>query len=135
MSSVANLLSDFCPVDTAELRRIFQKSNNTSCGLDPYLTVLLKNSLDAHLPKLLDIFNASLKHGVFPDMFKHADVTPILKKPSLDDQQLSNYRPVSNLLFLSKLLERIVADRLHNHIERLNLNETFQSAYRAYHST
>ncbi len=132
---VDDFLSDFRPVDTAELRRLYRESNNKSCGLDPCPTVVLKDSLDAHLPTLVDVFNASLKHGVFPDPFKQADVTPILKKPNLDDQQLSNYRPVSNLLFLSKLLERIVADRLLNHIERLDLGETFQSAYKAHHST
>ena len=109
-------------------------SNNKTCGLDTCPTILLKESLEAHLPTVLDIFNSSLKHGVFPDLFKQADVTPILKS-GLDSQQLSNYRPISNLPFLNKLLERVVADRLLDHIEHLNLGETFQSAYKLHHST
>ena len=62
-------------------------------------------------------------------------MTPILKKSGLDSQQLSNYRPISNLPFLSKLLERVVADRLLDHIEHLNFGKTFQSAYKLHHST
>lgn len=126
---------DLRPLDIVELRHLFRESNNKSCGLDPCPTNLLKDSLDAHLPAVLHLFNASLNHGVFPEAFKRADVTPILKKPGLDEQLLSNYRPVSNLQFLSKLLERVVVDRLLSHIEQLNLHEKFQSAYQSHHST
>lgn len=79
------------PLDMGELRRLFRASNNKSCGLDPCPTSLLKATLDAHLPAVLDLINGSMEHGVFPEIFKHADVTPILKKPGLDDQELSSY--------------------------------------------
>lgn len=62
-------------------------------------------------------------------------VTPILKKPQLDSEVLQNYRPISNLSFLSKLTERIVADRLTAHMRENNLQEPLQSAYRQYCST
>ena len=105
-----NVLTNLRAVDITEMRRIFRVSNIKTCGLGTCPTILLKESLEAHLPTVLDISNSSLKHGVSPDLFMQADVTPILKKSGLDSQQLSNYRPISNLPFLSKLLERVVAD-------------------------
>ena len=95
--------------------------------------MLLKQSFPAHLDAVLDIVSSSLQHGVFPACFKLADVTPVLKadKPRT---ALSSYRPVSNLPFLAKVLERIVVDRLQTHLDRYNLNETFQSAYKKKHS-
>ena len=66
---------------------------------------------------------------------KHAVVVPLLKKPSLDLDDLKNFRPVSNLSFVSKCLEKIVASQLKSHLKENNLAETFQSAYRSTHST
>ena len=65
---------------------------------------------------------------------KSAVITPLLKKPGLDPI-LKNYRPVSNLAFLSKVLERVVAVQLRKHLDANNLCDPFQSAYRAGHST
>lgn len=83
--------------------------------------------------KLNDIFNVSLSQGVFPEVFKQANVIPLLKKASLDERHLSNYRPVSTLTYLSKQLERLVADHLNEHI--VDIGQKFESAYRSYHST
>ena len=54
--------------------------------------------------------------GCFPAKYKHAVVIPLLKKDNLDVSQLKNYRPVSNLTFVSKLLERIVQTQLVNYL-------------------
>jgi hypothetical protein len=62
-------------------------------------------------------------------------VIPTLKKPSLDHNQLSNYRPVSNLPFISKILEKVVQARLFTHLSSNNLHEPNQSAYKPFHST
>ena len=70
-----------------------------------------------------------------PDSMKQALVTPLLKKDDLDPEVLKNYRPVSNLSFLSKVLERVVAARLTNYMTINQLHEPMQSAYRACHST
>jgi cellulose biosynthesis protein BcsQ len=66
---------------------------------------------------------------------KQAIITPLLKKAHLDAEVLKNYRPVSNLSFISKVIERVVADRLANHIATNGLAEPLQSAYRKNHST
>ena len=66
---------------------------------------------------------------------KHAIVTPLLKKSTLNPDQLKNYRPVSNLTFISKLLERVISTRLSQHKDNHQLREPMQSAYRERHST
>ena len=67
------------------------------------------------------IINASLEQGKCPNFFKQAHVTPILKKPSLDKEVFKNYRPVSNLNFISKILERVVAIQLQSHLDEAGL--------------
>ena len=62
-------------------------------------------------------------------------VAPLIKKIILDAEILKNYRPVSNLSFLSKLIERIVCVQLVNHLDKNGLYEVFQTAYRQLHST
>ena len=110
-------------------------SPNKQCELDPIPTSLLKNCLQSLTPTITNIVNLSLASGSFPDIFKQSIITPLLKKPTLDKEQLSNYRPISNLSFLSKLTERIVKARLDAHLSTNSLYNRFQSAYTKFHST
>ena len=87
------------------------------------------------LPAITDIVNAPLHTGSFPTAFKTTVVRPFLKKNNLDPNGLKNYRSVSNLLLISKLLEKIVLQQLDNHLSNNNLLHPFQSAYRSSHST
>ena len=80
------------------------------------------------------IVNISLATGEFPHRFKRALVTPLIKKPSLDCTDLKNYRPVSNLSFISKVIEKVAAARLNTYLHDHQLHETLQSAYKAHHS-
>ena len=118
-----------------EVRSIIIASPTKSCPLDPMPTHLLKRVAGVLAPSLSLIVNLSLNNGVFPEAFKLAHVIPLLKKPSLDPDTLSNYRPVSNLVFISKLLERVVALRMNEFLSLFELLPPFQSAYRSYHST
>jgi len=79
--------------------------------------------------------NASLREGRLPPSQKHAVVTPLQKKPGLDADDLKNYRPVTNLTFTSKLVERAVALRLTSYLNAHGLMPQLQSAYRRHHST
>ena len=79
--------------------------------------------------------NKSLSSGIVPQCFKHALVKPLLKKASLDPNCLKPYWPVSNLPFLSKVLERIVLKQFLQHLQSYSLLELFQSAYQKCHST
>jgi len=62
-------------------------------------------------------------------------ITPVLKKLFLDKENLSNYRPISNLSTISKIVERVVQSRLTDHLVRNQLLNPFQSAYWKFHST
>ena len=84
---------------------------------------------------LTDLFNSSLASGIFPQCFKSALVTPILKKRCLDHNDLNNYRPVSNLCFNAKILEKLVLSQVSSYLNSHNLYNTCQSAYRPGHST
>ena len=62
-------------------------------------------------------------------------ITPLLKKSTADREILSNYRPMSNLPFISKCCEKVVALRLNQHLHDNRLHEVFQSVYKPCHST
>jgi hypothetical protein len=129
------ILSTFTPLTTDDVLRIIMKSPTKSCELDPIPTWLLKKIVDSLLPTITDIINKSVQTSVFPPALKHARVTPLLKKPSLDKSELKNYRPVSNLAFISKILEKAVLRQFTEHLERHSLFCPIQSAYRPLHST
>ncbi len=67
--------------------------------------------------------------GFVPSTFKTAIITPLFKKPNTDPQILNSYQSISNLPFMSKLLERIVADQLTAYLSSNNLFEKFQSDF------
>ncbi len=128
-------LSSFPLLDDKELKSIVTNAQSKTCSLDPVPTWLLKSVLPHLAPTIREIINSSLITGVVPEDFKKALVLPLLKKPGLDLNELKNYRPVSNLSFISKCLEKVVAERLKSHLHEHNLNEQMQSAYRSNHST
>ena len=82
----------------------------------------------------MNIVNTSLSKGIMPSSFKTAIVTPLLKKHGLD-REFKNYRPVSNLAYVSKLIEKTVTSQINKHCEKHGLDEPLQSAYRKNHST
>ena len=100
-----------------------------------YPTWLLKQCQDQLAPVLTTIVNASLSCAEFPNELKKAFLTPLIKKIILDCEIFKNYRPVSNLSFISKHVERVVCVQLIEHLKTNNLYEIFQSAYRQLHST
>ena len=118
-----------------EVWKIICKSPAKSCMLDPIPTWLIKESRSELLPVMTNIINSSLRSSQVPKSMKSAIVTPLLKKSTLDPDILKNYRPVSNLSYISKLLERVVAGRLTDYMTENNLHEHLQSAYKPGHST
>ena len=128
-------LASFEPATTTEVRKIIMSSPSKSCDLDPLPTILLKACLDVLIIPITDIINASLCCGLFPQDFKRAHVTPVLKKKTLPKEELNSYRPISNLSFISKILEKVVANRLRSHIYENGLSNMLQSAYKQFHST
>ena len=75
---------------------------------------------------VFSIINSSLAEGVVPADFKHAVVKPLLKTPGLDPSVLANSRPISMLLFISKLLEQVVSRQVKSFLDSNNILEVFQ---------
>ena len=128
-------LSTFTPVSQDELLKTIKSMSLKTCELDPLPASLYSDCLPTLLPLITDIINHSLETGTVPDSLKSAIVRPLLKKHNLDPNDLKNYRPISNLSFLSKLLEKVVLNQLNAHLSANNLLNPFQSAYRQFHST
>ena len=131
----AAILSSFVPSSDKEIEDIVQKSSKASCNLDPIPTGLLVSILPQLLPVMKVIVNLALSSGKFPSSLKSAIVKPLLKKNNLDPEIYKNYRPVSNLSFVSKVIEKVVAARILQHMKNNNILDVMQSAYKSSHST
>ena len=87
------------------------------------------------LPTITNIINTSLTTGIVPRGLKTAIVKPLLKKPLLDKNLLKNYCPISDLPFLSKILEKVILQNFSPIFTQTTSATPFQSAYRAGHRT
>ena len=125
--------SEFRPLDISDVIKDVKLLPDKQCSADPMATWRLKQCADVLAPFLCHMFNTSLQQGYVPS--KSAFITPLLKKPDLDSADVKSYRPISNLLVLSKLLERLVARQLLDYLNAHHLLPDCQSAYRLYHST
>jgi hypothetical protein len=106
-----------------------------SSPLDVLPTTLLKSCAHVFAPIIARLANLSFQTGRFPSRYKRAQVLPLLKKAGLDMTSPSNYRPISNLSTVSKVLERLAQARLRPHLLSSANFSQYQSAYRTGHST
>jgi hypothetical protein len=81
------------------------------------------------------MINSSIVESEFPTTWKSAIVTPLLKKPTADPEDRTNYRPVSNLSYISKITEKTILQQIDDHLTSNSLHQPNQSAYRSNHST
>ena len=98
-----------------------------STGSGAY-TWLVKDVRGLLLSFFAELFNVSLSSGCFRTKFTHAVIRPLLKKTGLDSSGVKNFRPVSNLPFLSKLLERVVQCQLQEFLDSNSMMPSMQSA-------
>jgi len=134
MSPSIGKLDSFTLCSVEEIEKLLKKSSHASCHLDPIPTHILCE-LPSLIPIITDIVNKSLSTGLFPSCLKSAVVKPLLKKASLNPDIFKNYRPVSNLSFLSKVIEKAIASRLISHMKENGQLDKMQSAYKSSHST
>ena len=127
--------NEFQKINSSDIGKLISAAANKQCELDPAPTWLVKKFSNELSPFIAVLFNSSMSTGTFPSSQKCAVVTPILKKSTLDPNDTANYRPVSNLTFLSKLLERAAHHQLMEYINLNNLLPDVQSAYRRNRST
>ena len=127
--------SSFEPLSVSEVSKIIMSSPTKSCALDPLPTWLLKELCETLAPIITKIVNLSLQTGHLPVSMKKALVMPLLKKLILDKEIFKNYRPVSNLPFVSKVIKKAGLKQLSGHMTDNDLHTPSQSAYRPLHST
>ena len=122
-------LCGFYAVTEEDIGKIIKPMSPKCCELDTIPTLLLRKGLYEVLPTVTKIMNISLTQELFPSKWKTVAVTPLLKKPG-SESVLGNFRPVSNLPFLSKVLEKIVFGQFNGHCDKFSLMPDYQSAYR-----
>ena len=124
--------STFSVVNTEDLLKVIKSCKIKTASNDPIPAFLLKSSVELILPSLVHLVNTSLQLGSM-DGLKESIVTPILKKAGLDQNTLSNYRPVCAGLYLDKLIQKSAFDQLNDHMGLNNLHIPFQSGYKRDH--
>jgi len=102
-----NPLYSFAPVTPQEVSKLLSSLSLQFSPLDAFSSSLIKQCPRAFSAIISSLANLSFSHGHFPTDYKIAQITPLLKKPNLNPDDLSNYRPISNLHTLSKILERL----------------------------
>ena len=134
--AIQNRLRRFNTVDKENLTQIFKKMKKTHCALDPMPVSDLTGAenISIFLDMILKIINTSIQSCIFPKNEKRAVIHPALKG-SLDPQSLNSYRPISNLPFVSKILEYSILDQLLTHLNEVQAIPDNQSAYRQLYST
>ena len=107
--------------------------NGKAVGLDNIPPRLLKDAADIVTKPLTEIINASLRQGKVSDDWKSACVIPLFKKGKVED--MDNYRPISILPTVSKLLEKAVHTQLYDYLSQHKILSPYQCGFRKAHST
>ena len=128
-------LYNFRPCSIQEISDIIKANGITVSPADPLPASLLDDNIDILLPLITDLVNLSLSKGNMDGLLKEAIIRPLLKDHDIDINKLGNYRPVSNLQFLGKLIERVVLSRLQEHMDTINYHNNTQFGYKKSHST
>ena len=127
--------SRFNHVTEVDVRRYLADARRTYCPLDPIDVSKLGAAYGHTVPAIVAIINSSFDEANFVISEKRGLIRPYLKRIGLDIDILANYRPVTNLSFLSKIIERAMLDQLVPFLEEIGLIPQCQSAYRKFHST
>ena len=132
-SYCSSSITAFRRVDMDSLRKLVLRAPTKSCLLDRVSANILKDCLDELLPILPTTINLSLESGFSPDIWRVSVVTPLLKKQGLDSV-FENFRPISNLSFVSKLAEGVAAAQIQSYLNKHDLFPSLQSSYLQHHS-
>ena len=134
-SECTSCFSEFTMVTDEDVLGLIRGSTIKACALDPLPASIMRKCYSSLVPIFRRVINLSLSSGLLPKELKVALLSPILKKLNADFEQFSNFSPVSNLKFLSKLIEKTVFVRLNSYLSENDLHEPLQSAYKIFHSS
>ncbi|KAF7245607.1 Harmonin [Varanus komodoensis] len=135
LPSGPDLLDEFQLLRPDDVDKVLGRVRPTTCLLDPCPSWLINDSKHGIGTWILEVVNASLREGRVPAPLKEAVVRPVLKKASLDPEMATNYRPVANIPFLGKVLERVVAGQLQALLDETDYLDPLQSGFRPGYST
>ena len=135
-SPVENItrLRKFAPLTETETRRLVSSLQNKSCDIDLVPAKVFQLLQVKLIPIYMRIINLTLGQGEFAQDWKNSSVKPLLKKTGLDLLG-KKYRPVSNLMYISKMVEKAALNQFNAHSDNHVLLPHFQSAYREGYST
>ena len=111
LRSCASPSNTFPEASVEEVTKIICESSRATCSLDPMPTALVKEAFPHLAHFITHIVNLALSSGTFLSKLKSAIVHPLIKKPNLDLESLNSYHPVSNLSFLSTVIEKVIASQ------------------------
>ena len=114
---------------------MWTKSVKKSCDLDPIPASTLKECKSTLLPILTNMVNMLLQSAYIPTTLKEATIKRKLKKDNLDFEDYPNFKPISNMKVVSKIIKKAVSCQLSDYLHDNHLEESFQSAYKCFHST
>lgn len=134
-TQVPPLLSHFGLVTESDTLKVIKDCPLKTSPLDFMPISLIKDCSDIFAPLICRLANLSFTEGIFPELLKVGQITPLIKKPGADATEPANYRPITNLNTIGKMLERLAQYQLRQHISTSPNYNTSQSAYRALHST
>ena len=123
----------FSQITPAEVKTLLNKLENKGCDTSTVPNKILKLVSEHISIPLSHIFNACLNQGIFPTILKKAKITPIHKAG--DKAEAGNYRPISILPTLSKLLEKLVHNQATNFLERFKLLQENQFGFQKNNTT
>ena len=126
-------LTEFKLMSDKEILKVINEMPNKHYDLDPVPFMIFKKLVPHLKSEISTLVNLSLSHGVFAESWKTSVVKPLLKKIGLD-LIFKNHRPVSNLKFLAKLVEKCMLLQFNEHCSMNSLLPSYQSAYRKFYS-
>ncbi|KAF7247959.1 putative RNA-directed DNA polymerase from transposon BS [Varanus komodoensis] len=135
LPSGPDLLDEFQLLRPDDVDKVLGRVHPTTCLLDPCPSWLINDSKHGIGTWILEVVNASLREGQVPAPLKEAVVRPVLKKASLDPEMATNYRPVANIPFLGKVLERVVAGQFQALLDETDYLDPLQSSFRPGYGT
>ena len=128
-------LYEFAPTTVDNVHTILKNMGRIKTSPhDPLPAKLLSDCINCILPTIVDVINMSLREGSIEGL-KHSVVTPIYKKNNLDTDQLNSFRPIFNISFISKLIEKVVLQQFADHIRGTPYDSPHQHGYKKFHST
>ena len=123
----------FLPITASDVKNLVMNMKSKTNKLDLLPVTFIKENIEKFVDLLANIVNIYLLSGVFAKEWKTALLYPLIKKSGLDVIK-SNYRPISNLSFISRLVEKAAINQLVQHADYHDLTPHHQAVYKKNHS-